>query len=271
MTLGISLGSTGLLLTLGLLALIDSTSIGTLIIPIWLVLRARNGSVLRSAVFYLVVLAGFYLAVGLLVLSGVDWVAALFNTTLTESVLARWVLLVIGAAMFIASFFVNRKPHEESQQRTTVALAAKQNSNLESVPSSASGSSYGKWGKRLDKALESKGGITILGLTAGLLELPTMLPYLGAIGLLTASDRPLSLQVGLLVLYCVVMIIPALLLIGVRAIAGQRLAGHFSKLAHWLAKTSGETLAWVVGIIGFLLLRSSIIFLFPEAVWNPFK
>lgn len=81
----------------------------------------------------------------------------------------------------------------------------------------------------------------------------------------------MGLQTGLLVLYCVIMVVPALLLIGVRAIAGECLAGYLDKLSHWLAKTSGETLAWVVGIIGFLLLRSSIIFLFPEALWNPFK
>lgn len=269
--LGFSLGTPGLLLTLGILALIDSTSIGTLVIPIWLVLRARSGSVLRSAVFYLAVLAVFYLAIGLLVLSGVGWVETFFSATLTESVFPRWVLLFIGAAMLVASFFMNGKPTEKARRGTPVALAALEKANLDPGQSSTSNGSQEKWGNRLDKALESRRGIAILGLTAGLLELPTMLPYLAAIGLLTSSDRPMGLQAGLLVLYCVIMVVPALLLIGVRAIAGERLAGLFDKLSHWLAKTSGETLAWVVGIIGFLLLRSSIIFLFPEAVWNPFK
>lgn len=271
MTTGLALGSTGLLLTLGILALIDSTSIGTLVIPIWMVIRARNAAALRSAVFFLGVLATFYLLIGLLVLSGVGWLDTMLNGGLLESPILRWVLLIGGAGMLTASFTINKKPVSQVTQPVpatySVGISA---ATAEQHPTPAV-TTQGRWGHRLDKALGTRRGVALLGLTAGLLELPTMLPYLGAIGLLTSSGRPLPLQVGLLVLYCLVMIIPALLIIGIRAVAGQRLTNQFNKLSQWLAKASGETLAWIVGIIGFLLIRSSIIFLFPPEAWNPFK
>ncbi|MHA7270917.1 hypothetical protein ACX80Q_14155 [Arthrobacter sp. HLT1-20] len=33
----------------------------------------------------------------------------------------------------------------------------------------------------------------------------------------------------------------------------------------------GETVPWVVGIVGFLLLRQGLSYLAPMAPWNPFK
>lgn len=270
MTLGISLGTTGLLLTLGILALIDSTSIGTLVIPIWLVLRARNSAALRSVMFYLMVLASFYLAIGLMLLLGAGWVDSFFSGGVLEIPAIRWALLVLGVCMFTGSFVMNRKPRESALHEVVATNAVGTGEPL-SVPLPAPGSERGRWGARLEKALDTKRGVALLGLTAGLLEIPTMLPYLGAIGLLSSSGKPVLTQMALLVIYTLVMIIPALVILGARAVAGERLSKLLNSLSDWLAKTSAETLAWVVGIIGFLLLRSSLSFLFPYAVWNPFK
>lgn len=271
MTFGFALGTTGLLLTLGILALIDSTSIGTLVIPLLMVLRARNGKTLRAAIYYLGVLATFYLVIGLLVLSGVGFLDTVLTGGILDSSAMRWILLIVGAGMFAGSFAMNRKPKTASAQYVAADGTTKEQPHAELPDPSPATKSQLKWGNRLDRALGTRTGVAILGLSAGLLELPTMLPYLGAIGLLSTSGKPVTMQVGLLVLYCVVMIVPALLLIAVRAVAGERLTKHFDKLSAWLAKSSGETLAWVVGIIGFLLLRSSLSFLFPYAPWNPFK
>ena len=271
MTTGLALGSTGLLLTLGILALIDATSIGTLVIPLWMVIRARNAAALRAAVFFLGVLATFYFLIGLLVLSGVGWLDSMLNGELLDSPVLRWVLLIIGAAMLAASLTMNKKPANQGAQPIPATHSAGTSASTAEHAQAPTATAGGRWGSRLDKALGTRRGVAVLGLSAGLLELPTMLPYLGAIGLLTSSGRPPALQVGLLVLYCVLMIIPGLLIIGIRAVAGQRLTTQFTKLSQWLAKASGESLAWIVGIIGFLLMRSSIIFLFPTEVWNPFK
>ena len=93
-----------LAVTLGVLALLDGLSIGTLLIPVFLLLapgRVRVGRVL----LYLVTIAVFYLAVGILFTLGlvnlVD-VAQDFLSS-TGGQIAR---LVVGAALLVTAFFI---------------------------------------------------------------------------------------------------------------------------------------------------------------------
>ncbi len=95
-------GGLPLPLSLALLALIDGLSVGTLLIPVFLLLhpgRVRPGRIL----LYLVTIAAFYLAVGLLFLWGlvnlVD-VASDFLASPTGLV----VRLLVGAALLITAF-----------------------------------------------------------------------------------------------------------------------------------------------------------------------
>ncbi|MDD0857064.1 GAP family protein [Arthrobacter alpinus] len=94
-----------------------------------------------------------------------------------------------------------------------------------------------------------------LALVAGLLELPTMVPYLAAIGFLSNAVLPLPGAIGLLAVYCLVMLVPALFLLGLRAAAGTKLDPILRRVSTKMAKFSGETVVWVLGILGFLLLR----------------
>ncbi|GAA1860713.1 GAP family protein [Paeniglutamicibacter psychrophenolicus] len=271
------LGTTGLFASLAVLALIDATSIGTLVIPVWLVLRARSRGDLRSALAYLGVLGSFYLAVGLLLLGGVDLVSKEFTGALLGSSTFRWAVLLLGAGMLAWSF---KKTPDKARASSGAVTTGAGRSAAETgrAPAPAQDAarqtgpgSEGRWARRLDTALASPWGIAGLGVTAGLLELPTMLPYLGAIGLLTQSPYSLPVQSGLLVLYCLVMLIPGAAVIGIRAVAGLRFQGPLGRLSAWLAKSSAEWLPWITGILGFLMMRSSLAFLFPTAGWNPFK
>ncbi len=273
------LGTTGLFASLAVLALIDATSIGTLVIPVWLVLRAKSRGNLRPALGYLGVVGSFYLAVGLLLLGGVDLVSKEFTGALLGSSTFRWAVLLLGAGMLAWSF--RKNPDKATAASGAVpagAGAGRPAAETGRAPAPARGAAHqagpgseGRWARRLDAALASPWGIAGLGVTAGLLELPTMLPYLGAIGLLTQSPYPLPAQSGLLVLYCLVMLLPAAVVIGIRAVAGPRVQGPLGRLSAWLAKSSSQWLPWVVGILGFLMMRSSLAFLFPTAGWNPFK
>ncbi|ALO67881.1 hypothetical protein AS189_17100 [Arthrobacter alpinus] len=110
-----------------------------------------------------------------------------------------------------------------------------------------------------------------LALVAGLLELPTMVPYLVAIGFLSNSTLPLPGAIGLLVVYCLLMLVPALILLGLRAAAGTWLDSLIHRVSSKMSKFSGETVLWVLGIVGFLLLRAGLTALAPAAAWNPFK
>lgn len=273
------LGTAGLFASLALLALIDATSIGTLVIPVWLVLRAKKRGDLGAAVAYLAVIGAFYLIVGLLMLGGMNQINTGFTDALMGSPGFRWVVLLLGAGMLAWSF--KKKPilsEPLAPNPVTVIGGVPRGGNSDGRTAVTSAeqpvtapNTEGRWSRRLDKALDSKWGIAVLGVTAGLLELPTMLPYLAAIGLLTQSNYGMPVQAGLLVVYCLVMLLPGLVVIGVRAVAGQRLQRPFERLSAWLTKSTAEMMPWIVGIIGFLLVRSSMTFLFPTAGWNPFK
>jgi hypothetical protein len=66
------------------------------------------------------------------------------------------------------------------------------------------------------------------------------------------------------------MLLPALLLVLLRCVLGRHLDGPLERLRAWLTKVSGEAVLWVVGIVGFLMLRAGLAGLFPDASWNPF-
>ncbi|MCZ4151383.1 hypothetical protein BZG21_44140, partial [Escherichia coli] len=101
-------------------------------------------------------------------------------------------------------------------------------------------------------------GLVALALFAGLLELPTMLPYLAAVGVMQGAGWGTSVQLLALIGYCLVMIVPALALVGARALAGPRIEAWMQKMGAKAAVYAQETLGWVVGIAGYLLIRASL-------------
>ena len=100
-------------------------------------------------------------------------------------------------------------------------------------------------------------GLIGLALTAAVVEVSTMLPYLAAIGLVTTADLPVAQVVAVMAGYCLVMVIPALTLLALRLSAGHRLDPFLTRVSRWLS--SSETVAWIVGIVGFLLARDAAV------------
>jgi len=85
-----------------------------------------------------------------------------------------------------------------------------------------------------------------------------MLPYLVAIGLLGTSDLSLAASGVVLIGYCLVMIIPALLLLGIRVLLHTRPARSLSRLEAWMTRNAREATAWVVSLIGLYVLSDAI-------------
>ena len=88
------------------IALIDSTSIGTLVIPIWLMLDRRRSA--GNVVPYLVTLSVFYFAAGLALMSGARVVIDAAGDRLAEffaSTTGGYVVVAIGAALIALSFW----------------------------------------------------------------------------------------------------------------------------------------------------------------------
>ncbi|MEV0900489.1 GAP family protein [Actinoplanes sp. NPDC049802] len=203
--------------SLVLLALVDSTSFGTLLIPIWFLIQPGPVRAGRVVVF-LGTVALFYFGVGVAVALGADRFLPQL-TRLLDSRPVLWGLLVIGVGMFFYSFRMNgstkplRTPPMEGSLLPLMGLA----------------------------------------LVAAAAEVTTMLPYLAAIGLITTSSMNAAQITATMAGYCLVMILPALVLLGVRMATGKRLMPVLTRFSQWLARS--DMMGWVVGIVGFLLAR----------------
>lgn len=231
-----------LLIQLAALALVDSLSVGTLLIPVFFLIAP----LLRAGrmVTYLLTIAAFYLMTGIALMLGATAALAALHGVL-ESTVSYTIQLVLGVALLVGSFLIPTKPKE--------------------------GRAPGRLMRWRDAALDGPGLLAVVGvaLGAGLVELATMVPYLGAVGLMSAADIDVATRVGLLAGYCVVMIAPALVLLTLRLLARSLVEPPLRRLAAWLERTGAETTAWVIGIVGFLLARDAIVRLgLLDGVWS---
>ena len=226
-----------LLGSLAVLALIDSTSFGTLLIPIWLLMHPGGIRAGRVLVF-LGTIAVFYFAVGVAIALGADAFLPQISRVL-DTRPAAWAELVLGVALFFLSFRLDRK-----HQR-------------------AGGGRLLRWRER---ALTDGrvAGLAGLALAAAAAEVTTMLPYLAAIGLLTTSELAAGSIALVMAGYCLLMVLPALLLLAVRLTAGDRITPLLTRIGDWMARSNA--LSWIVGIVGFLLARDAAVRLFPGLI-----
>jgi hypothetical protein len=229
--------SVGLALSLAGLALLDSTSIGTLFIPIWLLLTPGRIRVARI-LLYLAAISVFYLGVGLLIALGAGSVISAIGDAL-RSTPALWVQLCIGIGLFILSFRLDPKRRKNNGSGAIQRWRDRATSEDTGV----------KW-------------LIGLALLAGLTEIATMVPYLAAIGLLTTSNLNALVVLGLLAGYCVVMILPAGVLLAGRVAARSLVEPLLQRLNNWIMKNGANATSWIVAIAGFLIARDAAARLF---------
>jgi hypothetical protein len=226
-----------LLGALALLALVDSTSFGTLLIPIWLLLapgRLRAGRI----IVYLATVAGFYLVVGILLLT-IAAAALPQLMTLAATPAFLWVQLVIGVALLVGSFFIGGRRKRTGPSR------------------------FARWRERAVTDVAEEGGSVLplmgLAIAAAAVEVASMLPYLVGIGLLSTSEFDAGTRLLVLAGYCLVMVLPALVLLVLRLAAAQAVERPLARVGAWMERNAAETTGWIVGIIGFLLARAAAV------------
>ncbi|SNY44187.1 GAP family protein [Paractinoplanes atraurantiacus] len=220
--------------SLAVLALIDSTSFGTLLIPIWLLMHPGPVRAGRILVF-LGTVAVFYFAVGLAVALGADAFLPQISRLLDTRPVS-WIQLILGVGLFFWSFRLDRRR--------------------------GAGATGGRLARWRERAMTDGGaaGLAGLALAAAAAEVTTMLPYLAAIGLLTGAGLGAGAIAVVMAAYCLIMILPALVLLGARLAAGDRLTPLLTRAGDRLARSNA--LAWIVGIVGFLLARDAALRLF---------
>jgi len=223
------------------LALVDSTSFGTLVIPLVLLVqpRVRAG---RIAV-YLVAIGVFYLLLGLVLLGGATWartamsgIGDALSSTTTYMVQAG-----IGVALVALSFRFDAKPVARRK-----AARAGRPTRLE------------RWRATAMSDQATVGAMVTLALMAGVVEAASMLPYLAAIGILTTADVTFRTGAAILAGYVFVMMAPALTLLLARVTVGARLEPLLTRVRDWTVKHTAGALGWVIGIVGLLLVLDAV-------------
>lgn len=225
------------LVGLAALALVDSTSFGTLLVPVWLLLapgRVRAGRLL----VFLGTVAVAYLLLGIALVAGAGAVLGR-AADLGDQAPVAGAQAVLGGALLVGSFLVPGGKGADGERRAPGRVL--------------------RW---RDRAAGADGGglgaLVGVALGAVVLEVATMLPYLAATGIIASADLGPVARVGVLTGYCLVMVLPALVLLTVRVVADARVRPALERLGRWLERTGAETTAWVIGVVGFLLVRDAL-------------
>jgi cytochrome c biogenesis protein CcdA len=230
------------------LALIDSTSFGTFLIPIWLMLAPGRLHPARIVLF-LGVVAGFYFVLGIVLAAGALTFAEHASGGL-ESTIVRGAQLVVGIVCLVLGLTV-----EPLTARGKARRAAKR----EARQATAGPGRLARWRERATEPDAPVTGLMALALTAAAVEAASMLPYLGAIGLLAAAEVPMAHSAIVLAGYCLVMIAPALVLLGARVVLHDRVAPLLERLESWISRNSREMTAWILFIVGAYLTGDALV------------
>lgn len=213
-----------LVMTLLGLALVDSTSFGTIGVPIFLTV-ARTP--VRRVLLYLATITVFYFVVGVALLLGIDSVLTIIGD-LFESEAALVAQLVVGVVLFALSFRFDAKKRAGRPKRS--------------------------WAPKHGGA----GAMIGLALTAGLVEIASMVPYIAAIAILTSSNLSTLAQIGMIAGYTIVMALPALALLGLSRIGAPWVDRLLNRSEAWIERNAEGMLGWMLGIVGFLLASNAI-------------
>ena len=248
-----------LLGSLLVLALVDSTSFGTLVIPIWLMLapgRVRPARVLA----FLLTVAAFYLGVGLLLLAGASFVQDAVGGD-PEALLAlpgvRVAELVLGGGMLVGSFWI-----DPGTKRRPARSAADTPEGPDTAAAPVAPVAPGRLSRWRERAMDSRaglGGLLLLALAAALIEVGSMVPYLAGIGLISTSSAEWPVTGVMVAGYCLVMIAPAVVVLVVRVLAARVVEPPLRRFSDWMSAHAASTTAWIVGIVGFLLARDAVL------------
>jgi cytochrome c biogenesis protein CcdA len=210
------------LLSLVVLAVVDSINPSAIVVTLFLLSRER---VSAQVVVYVAAIFLTYLTLGALMMSGID--ALLPSLSAAGS--GRLGLIVQGLIGLAMLLYAIRAP-----------------ATATSAP-------------RVEPSATTFAALALLGVTVTAMELPTAVPYFGAIALLTTAGLPMARWLPLLVLYNAIFILPPVLLLLGHLAFGRRLEARYADLRERLQAGARETMLWIFGLVGGGLLFSSVV------------
>jgi cytochrome c biogenesis protein CcdA len=221
-----------MLLGLLALALVDSINPSAIVVTLYLV---SGGRVPAQIMVYVAAIFLTYLTLGVMMMSGIDALLPSLGTVGTSR-LGFIVQGLIGLAMLL---YAIRAP--------TTATSA----------------------PRVEPSASSYAALALLGVTVTTMELPTAVPYFGAIALLTTADLPMAQWMPLLVVYNAIFVLPPVLLLVGHIVFGRRLDARYADLRERLQAGARETMLWIFGLVGGALLVSSVVEYTTRFVMRP--
>lgn len=204
------------------LALVDSVNPSAIVVTLFLLSRERASA---QVLVYIAAIFLTYLTLGVMMMLGID---ALLSS-LGRVGGGRAGLIVEGGAGLAMLVYALRAP-----------------ASAETAP-------------QVGPSARTFAALVLLGITVTAMELPTALPYFGAIALLTAAELPLPRWLTLLVIYNAIFVLPPLALLAGHIAFGRRLEARYAALKARLQAGARETMLWIMGLVGAGLLVSAVI------------
>lgn len=211
------------------LAVVDSINPSALVVAAVVLTKSRPEHRVRGVLAYIAGVFVSYLALGLLVLAGIDSLLSLVRDLAASRVVLIGQAVAGGLLLLYAVFAPATVDARKRRRRDELLHRA-----LRPAPLFL----YG-------------GYVTVV-------ELITALPYFAALALLSNARLPFAGTVAVLVVYCLIFITPPA---GV-AVLYRR---HRQRIDPWVQrhgeKAGGrgrEALLWIAGIVGFVLLSRAI-------------
>jgi cytochrome c biogenesis protein CcdA len=205
------------------LAVVDSINPSALLATIVLLLRGRRARPLVAV--YLAAVLATYLAIGVVLTLGLG----LTPEAVLESDAAYLVQGALGAAMLAYALLAPNRQRKRSPVQAP------------SMP-----------------AATRPAAVFVLGMAVTVLELPTALPYLAAVGALTRAELAVTQWLPLLVLYNLIFVLPPLVLLAGHVALGQRADVVLGQLRQRLGRAAREGFLWLLGLVGFFLLADTL-------------
>lgn len=228
-----------LALTIVGLALFDSTSFGTSLLPLWLLLLPGRVQLGRMACYLLTIGFSYFIAGVLLALGAgrlLDaWGALLLE--LPHHSLAT-IQITVGLVVLGAGGLMLVKGRSSSNQPSTGAVL--------------------RWRKQAMTA-GSSAALIRLAVLAFIVEFITMVPYLAAIGLLSTTGLSFSAITAWIAVYCTIMIAPAAIATFVRIHAHDRVTPTLGRLDTWLSRNGPIISGTTLTLIGSVAIANAAI------------
>ncbi|KOS68862.1 hypothetical protein AEA09_10130 [Lysinibacillus contaminans] len=209
-----------ILLFIGALAILDMFSPAIIGVTVYVLLVGKRKQT-QLIIAYLTTVIVFYFCTGVFLMLGLDIIFKPIADALSSNI-AKLLMTIIGAILFIGSWFVPKKKYAESPKPKQFKVNA----------------------------------MIGLGITTSLLEVATAIPYFASIGLMISNEFTIYEWLPVLAAYNVMMVVPALVLLLLHMLFRRFMQKPLRNLQALFQKNTSSALSWVMFFVGLILLAN---------------